>query len=96
MSSTAILILVEMLAENGRATRPQYMRLMAPTYVTLMGKGRKERISPIWPETAELLAALLRRHPRRSDETVFVNRYGELLTASGFRFRLHQYVKAAA
>jgi site-specific recombinase XerD len=76
--------------------RPQDMHLKSPTHVTLTGKGRKERISPIWPETAELLAALLRRHPRRSDETVFVNRYGEPLTASGFRFRLRQYVKAAA
>jgi site-specific recombinase XerD len=76
--------------------RPQDMHLKSPTHVTLMGKGRKERISPIWSETAELLAALLRRHPRRSDETVFVNRYGEPLTASGFRFRLRQYVQAAA
>ena len=64
--------------------------------MTLMGKGRKERISPIWPETAELLAARLRRHPRRSDETVFVNPYVEPLTASGFRFRLRQYVKATS
>lgn len=76
--------------------RPQDMHLKSPTHVTLMGKGRKERISPIWPETAELLVALLRRHPRHSDEAVFVNRYGEPLTASGFRFRLRQYVKAAA
>ena len=76
--------------------RPQDVHLKSPTQVTLMGKGRKERISPIWAETAELLAALLRRHPRRSDEVVFVNRYGEPLTASGFRFRLRQYVKAAS
>jgi len=76
--------------------RPQDMHLKSPAHVTLTGKGRKERISPIWPETAELLAALLNRHPRRSDETVFVNRYGEPLTAFGFRFRLRQYVKAAA
>ena len=76
--------------------RPQDMHLKSPHHVTLMGKGRKERISPIWPETAELLAALLRRHPRQADEPLFVNRYGEPLTASGFRFRLRQYVKAAA
>jgi site-specific recombinase XerD len=75
--------------------RPQDMHLKSPAHVTLLGKGRKERISPVWPETAELLAALLRRHPRRSDEAVFVNRYGEPLTASGFRFRLRQYVQAA-
>src|SRR5207244_11969753 len=62
----------------------------------LMGKGQKERSSPMWPETADLLAALLRRQPRPLDQPVFLNRYGEPLTASGFRFRLHQYVRAAA
>ena len=61
-----------------------------------MGKGRKERISPIWPETADLVTALMRRQPRKPDEPIFVNRYGAPLTASGFRFRLRQYVDAAA
>ena len=76
--------------------RPQDIHLKSPTHVRLLGKGRKERISPLWPETAEVIAALLRRSPRRADEPLFVNRYGEPLTASGFRFRLRQYVKAAA
>jgi site-specific recombinase XerD len=61
-----------------------------------MGKGRKERISPIWPETADLITSLLQRQPRKDDERVFVNRYRSPLTASGFRFRLRQYVKTAA
>jgi site-specific recombinase XerD len=76
--------------------RPQDIRLDSPGHVRLMGKGQKERISPIWPETADLLAALLRRQPKRPDEQIFCNRYGEPLTASGFRFRLRQYVRAAA
>jgi len=76
--------------------RPQDVHLKSPAHVRLLGKGRKERISPLWPETAEVVAALLRRCPRRAEEPVFVNRYGEPLTASGFRFRLRQYVKAAA
>src|SRR5206468_7385553 len=33
---------------------------------------------------------------RPPDQPVFLNRYGEPLTASGFRFRLRQYVQAAA
>ncbi len=66
--------------------RPQDVHLKSPTQVTLMGKGRKERISPIWPETAELLAALLRRHPRRSDEAVFVNRYRNASTQKWISF----------
>jgi site-specific recombinase XerD len=76
--------------------RPQDIRLKSPTHVRLMGKGKKERISPLWQETADVLAALLRRCPRRADEPLFINRYGKPLTASGFRFRLRQYVRAAA
>lgn len=76
--------------------RPQDIHFKSPAHVRLMGKGRKERISPIWPETAELLAALLRRQSRKPDEPLFVNRYRQPLTASGFRFRLRKYVKAAA
>jgi site-specific recombinase XerD len=76
--------------------RPQDIHLKSPAHVRLMGKGRKERISPIWPETAALITALTQRQPRKPDEPLFVNRYRSPLTASGFRFRLRQYVKAAA
>lgn len=75
--------------------RPQDVYFKSPAHVRLMGKGRKERISPIWPETADLVTALIRRLPRKPEEPIFVNRYGEPLTASGFRFRLRQYVEAA-
>lgn len=76
--------------------RPQDVHFKSPAHVRLMGKGRKERISPIWPETADLVTALMQRQPRKPDEPIFVNRYGDPLTASGFRFRLRQYVEAAA
>lgn len=76
--------------------RPGDIRLTAPAQVKLYGKGRKERICPIWPETAALLAALLKRQPRPSDEPLFVNRYGRPLGAAGVRFKLAQYVEAAA
>jgi site-specific recombinase XerD len=76
--------------------RPQDLHLQSPAHVRLMGKGRKERISPIWPETADLLQALLRRRATSPEEPIFRNRYGAPLSASGFRFRLQGYVKAAA
>ena len=76
--------------------RPQDIHFKSPAHVRLLGKGRKERISPIWPETADLVTALIRRQPRKPDEPIFVNRYRSPLTASGFRFRLRQYVEAAA
>ena len=75
---------------------PGGIRLTAPAQVKLFGKGRKERICPLWPETAKLLAALLKRQPRLDQEPLFVNRYGQPLGAAGVRFKLAQYVQAAA
>jgi site-specific recombinase XerD len=76
--------------------RPQVIRFDSPACVRLNGKGRKERICPLWPETVSLLKALLKRQPRKDDERLFVNRYGAPLGASGVRFKLAQYVAAAA
>ena len=75
---------------------PQAVRLESPFQVRLFGKGRKERICPLWPETVDLLQALLKRKPRTGDERIFVNRYGNPLGASGVRFKLKEYVAAAA
>jgi site-specific recombinase XerD len=75
---------------------PAAIRFESPLCVRLLGKGRKERICPLWPETAALLKALLKRQPRPDDEPLFVNRYGAPLGASGVRFKLAQYVLAAA
>lgn len=74
---------------------PNNLRLTAPAQVKLCGKGRKERVCPLWPETAELLMALLKRYPRADDEPLFVNRYGQPLGAAGVRFKLDDYVRAA-
>jgi site-specific recombinase XerD len=75
---------------------PGAIRFEAPHYVRLYGKGRKERICPLWPETVTLLKNLLERQLRAQDERIFVNRYGEPLGASGVRFKLAAYVEAAA
>ena len=75
---------------------PRAIRFESPAQVELLGKGRKSRICPLWPETVDVLKALLRRQPRANDEPIFVNRYGEPLGAAGVRFKLKQYVQAAA
>lgn len=75
---------------------PRAIRFEPPTQVELLGKGRKSRICPLWPETVDLLKALLKRRPRADDEPIFVNRYGQPLGAAGVRFKLKQYVQAAA
>ena len=74
---------------------PINVRLTSPAQVKLYGKGRKERICPLWPETADLLTALLKRNPRADNEPLFVNRYGRPLGAAGVRFKLDAYVSAA-
>ncbi len=62
----------------------------------LFGKGRKERICPLWPETLSLLKALRKRQPGPDDAAIFINCYGRPLGAAGVRFKLAQYVRAAA
>jgi site-specific recombinase XerD len=75
---------------------PRAIRFDSPACVRLYGKGRKERLCPLWPETVSLLRALLQRQPRADGERIFVNRYRVPLGASGVRFKLAKYVEAAA
>lgn len=75
---------------------PRSLRLESPFQVRLFGKGRKERVCPLWPETVALLKEFLKRQPRAEGESIFVNRYGRPLGAAGVRFKLTQYVVAAA
>lgn len=75
---------------------PSAIRFEPPAQVELFGKGRKSRICPLWPETADVLKELLKRQPRSDNEPIFVNRYGQPLGAAGVRYKLKQYVQAAA
>ena len=75
---------------------PQAIHFDAPAHVRLLGKGQKERLCPLWPETADLRAALLRRQPRLPQEPLFVNRYGQPLGAAGVRYKLQRYAQEAA
>ena len=36
---------------------PQAIRFESPAHVELLGKGRKSRVCPLWPETVDLLRA---------------------------------------
>ena len=66
------------------------------TSLLLHGKGRKERVAPLWPSTAKKLRAWLDRVDRRSDGPVFPNRAGKALSRSGVRQRLERTVAKAA
>ncbi len=77
------------------AVSTQDLRLESPFQVRLFGKGRKERICPLWPETVNLLKVLLSQQKLAPNEIIFRNRYGEPLSASGVRFRLRAYLVSA-
>lgn len=77
--------------------RPCDLQLTRPLQLRLVGKGRKERLCPLWPETAELLRSLLRESGRDpgSTEPLFRNHRGEPLTRFGVRYLLAKYCDRA-
>jgi site-specific recombinase XerD len=60
------------------------------------GKGRKERVIPLWKSTAVQLRGWLARIDRRADAPVFPNRAGRSLSRSGVHQRLQRAVAEAA
>jgi site-specific recombinase XerD len=78
--------------------RPCDLQLINPFQVRLVGKGRKERICPLWQETAQVLRAhLSERHLEScSKERLFRNHRGEPLTRFGVRYILAKYCARAA
>jgi len=66
--------------------------------VRLFGKGRKERICPIFPETAQVLREYLEEQgaDMRRPATVFRNHVGGPLTRFGVRYILAKYLRKAA
>lgn len=71
------------------------LQLMPPRQVRLRGKGRKERLVPIWSQTAD---ALRRLHGMTAEDQrhVFVNRHGQPLTRDGVAYILAKHTSAAA
>jgi site-specific recombinase XerD len=63
--------------------------------VHLHGKGRKERVIPLWANTAAELRAWLDRLHGPPEAPVFPNRNGAAMTRSGVRDRLNRAVTAA-
>ncbi len=68
------------------------LQLVRPYQVRLLGKGRKERFCPLWPETVK---ALQRLAPASTDR-VFLNQRGQPLSRDGAAYILGKYVAIAA
>jgi integrase/recombinase XerD len=63
--------------------------------IQIRGKGRRERVLPLWKETTKVLRAWIavRRHTTASE--LFLNAQGNPMTRSGFEYILAKHVKTA-
>jgi site-specific recombinase XerD len=64
--------------------------------IHIVGKGRKQRQVPLWPETARLLKSWLKRYPRDPEDPLFTSRAGQALTRIGVARRLKLAAARAA
>jgi integrase/recombinase XerD len=72
------------------------LQLDKPYQIRLIGKGRKERICPLWPQVAELLKELItKRGMAQPEERVFLNHRKQPLTRYGIRYLLTKYCELA-
>lgn len=77
---------------------PADLQLMRPFHARIFGKGRKERVCPLWPQTARLLAELLTEWALdpHSSQPLFRNHRGEALSRYGVRYILAKYCSLAS
>jgi integrase/recombinase XerD len=77
--------------------RPCDLQLDRPFQLRLRGKGRKERMCPLWPQTVEVLRTLLgeQRVDLSDTEPLFRNRRGQPLSRFGVRYLLRKYANRA-
>ncbi len=73
----------DVLFENNRKT------------IRIFGKGRKERVIPLWTKTAIQLKEYIKRLNANPESPLFPNRKGKSLTRSGVEYRLKRAVKKA-
>ena len=76
--------------------RMDQVDLQTLSSIHVMGKGRRERVLPLWKETAIVLKAWLRVRPPDRDAELFLNAVGTAMTRSGFAYILAKHVAAAA
>jgi hypothetical protein len=77
--------------------RARDLQLTRPYQVRLFGKGRKERICPLWQQTAQVLRAhcVERQIDLTSEARVFLNHRGTPLTRFVVRYILGRHLERA-
>jgi integrase/recombinase XerD len=71
------------------------LRLHPDPCVHVRGKGRRERVLPLWKETAEAVRAWLTVRAQDVGPELFLNARARPLTRSGFEYILAKHVAAA-
>ena len=71
------------------------LQLQIPRQVRLHGKGSRDRICPLWADTARLLRQLQNRCPSPAEGFVFLNARGQRLTRDGAAYVLQRHFKLA-
>jgi integrase/recombinase XerD len=64
--------------------------------IRVMGKGRRERVLPLWKETATTLRDWLKVRGESTSVALFLNARGDAMTRSGFEYILEEHVRAAS
>jgi len=64
--------------------------------VHILGKGRRERILPLWKETAVAVKAWQKVRPASTAPELFLNARGQAMTRSGFEYILAKHVTTAS
>jgi integrase/recombinase XerD len=63
--------------------------------VHIIGKGRRERVLPLWKETAAAVKAWLKVRSASAAPELFLNAQGQAMTRSGFEYILAKHVTTA-
>jgi integrase/recombinase XerD len=64
--------------------------------IHVMGKGRRERVLPLWKETAIALRDWLKVRRETKSGAIFLNAAHEAMTRSGFEYILDKHVQTAS
>ena len=76
--------------------RQEDLHMGTGAHVRVIGKGRKERCTPLSTNTRAVLAAWLREPRRAPDQPLFPNARGGRLSSHGVHYLLAKHVSAAA
>ena len=68
----------------------------SPASIHIMGKGRRERVLPLWKETTIVIRAWLAVRRHGTDPALFLNAAGRAMTRSGFEYILAKHAATAA